>query len=123
MNAYIEKAIEILNQADRGSMTVPERRLYDAALLSYHHLPQAELLHDVEETAERIRFRRLMDCCNADHVDFKVSAGQIDRKALEEVTKWRNAGWGAELIETERVRPTGDGTMLVYLIRVKRGNK
>lgn len=122
MNAYIEKAIEILNQADRGTMTVPERRLYDAAMLSYRHLPQAELLHDVEETAKRINFRDLMDRCGTDHVDFTVSVGQLSRKAMVDVTKWRDAGWDAELIETERGRPTGNGSMLVYIIRVKRGN-
>lgn len=123
MNTHIKQAIQILEQADKSKMTVPERRLYDAAMLSYRHLPQAELLHDVEETADRINFRKLMDRHNVDHVDFMESVGQADWKAHMDVQKWMDAGWDAELVREERSRITSSGTMPVYLVRVRRKNE
>lgn len=120
MNTYIKMAIGILEQADRKEMTVPERRLYDAAMESYRYLPRAELLHDVEETADKINFRRQIEACGDDYVDFLVCAGRTNVMAHLTVAKWIKAGWDAELIEKQTLSPITRAKIPVNIIRVKR---
>ena len=120
MNTYINMAIGILKQADRREMTVPERRLYDAAMESYRYLSQAELLHDVEEAADKINFRRQIEACGDDYVDFLVCAGRTNVMAHQTVAKWIKAGWDAELIEKQTLSPITRAKIPVNIIRVKR---
>lgn len=121
MNAHIKRAIEILEQADRNEMSVPERRLYDAAMESYRYLPQAELLHAVEKEAERINFRYPIAQAADDHVDFTASIGREDRRAQKAVAKWIESGWDAKLIEAQRRSALTGRGMTEFIIRVKRG--
>jgi len=123
MNTYISMAIGILKQADRKEMTVPERRLYDAAMESWRYLPQAELICEVEATAKQINFRNPMERTGAGYVDFAVANRREQQEAARDLAKWKDKGWEAELIREEKVLAITGKRITEFMIRIRRQNE